>query len=147
MPFLKMPGLAFFILCLVIEPILSIRIDHYLRIIPGKGVWAPAAVLFRHRIHTLPNTRPRIIIPRAVIIQPCLLILLLPVEQIRDHVGIAVFVYEALWTACGQSRTDGSGKFRISLPPDAMDEGNVYRLVFSGDNSHRGALQLIRHAE
>jgi hypothetical protein len=49
-----------------------------------------------------------------------------------------------LWTVCGQSRTDSSGKFQVMAPPAVSRDGNAYRLVFRGNNSHRAVWQTIR---
>ena len=51
-------------------------------------------ILLRQRIHPIPQTRPRVHVSRAIIIQPCLLVELLAVELIRHLLTAAVFVNE-----------------------------------------------------
>ena len=56
----------------------------------------PIKVAIQYRIHTLPHTGPRVVVPCPEVIQPGLLVQFLAGEEVRRPQGVAVFLHPGL---------------------------------------------------
>ena len=59
-------------------------------------IWLPQQILTNYRIRTLPHTRPRIVVPRPVVIQPRLFVQLLAGVEIRRPLGVGMLLHPRL---------------------------------------------------
>ena len=88
--------LHFFILCLVFKPIFSIRIYENNWIIYRITIGINIRIFLLQRIHTHPQTNPRLIIPRTIVVHTCLLVKFLGIKEIRGVPRIVALFYEHL---------------------------------------------------